>query len=114
MKLTYQEAASSVHSLITNTRDTSLLVDQSPPSTSTTSASKHQIKASQSEETVLTEAQLARLRKLNQLSSAKVEKSEKEVKGKLVEVERARWQLQAKIRYMCTMPPPLASYPGSS
>ena len=99
MKLTYPEAASSVNTLITNTTDTSLLAGQSPASTSTTSSVlKHQIKTSQSEEMALTEAKLAKLRKLNQLSSARVEKSEKEMKGKLAEVERARWQLQDKIR----------------
>ena len=103
MKLTYQEAVSSVHSLTTNTTDTSLLAGQSPASTSTSSVPKHQAKAGQTEEIALTEAKLAKLRKLNQLSSAKVEKSEKEMKGKLAEVERARWQLQAKIRYVnCT------------
>ena len=98
MKLTYQEAASSIDTLIANTTDTSLPAGQSPASTST--ASSTQIKAGHSEGDgrVLTEAKLAKLRKLNQLSSARVEKSEKEMKGKLAEVERARWQLQDKIR----------------
>lgn len=106
MKLTYQEAASSVNTLITaNSTDTSSLpMGQSPASTSATTSSvqKYTVKASQSEETRLTKAKLARLRKINQLSSARVEKSEKEMKGKLAEVERERWQLQDKIRLkMC-------------
>ena len=51
------------------------------------------------EEIIMTKAKLAKLRKLNQLSLAKVEKSDKEVKGKLAEVERQKCQLQAQIRY---------------
>ena len=100
MKLTYQEAASSVDTLIANTTDTSLLAGESPHSTSATgSMLKHKSKAgSQSEEASLTEAKLAKLRKLNHLSSARVEKSEREMKGKLEEVERARLQLQNQVR----------------
>ena len=97
MKLTYQEAASSVDTLIANT---SILAGESPHSTSaTSSALKHQSKAGcQSEGASLTEAKLAKLRKLNHLSSARVEKSEREMKGKLEEVERARSQLQNEVR----------------
>ena len=64
------------------------------------SALKLQNHKSQREEIVMTESQLAKLRKLNQLSLAKVEKSDKEVKGKLVEVEREKCQLQAQIKYV--------------
>lgn len=93
MKQNYQETTSSVHSLISNSKEVS------PDHSAKPTLEHHQPKASQTEEKVLTQAQVAQLRKLNQLSSAKVEKTEKELKGRLVEVERAKIQLQSKIRY---------------
>ena len=87
MKLNYHEAASSVQSLISELKNCSLNEEKKD-------------KPDMAEEVVvLTQEKLAQLRKLNQLSTAKVEKTEKEVKGKLAEVERARNQLQTKIRY---------------
>lgn len=96
MKLSYKEAALSVQTLITNPRDTKHGVALSTSDAKCTS-SEHQAKSTKEHE--LTQTNLSQLRKLNQLSSARVEKTEKEVKGKLVEVEKAKWQLQSKIRY---------------
>ena len=94
MKLNYQEAASSVQSLISKLKDCSLNQHEMSP--------KPAIKANprETEEMVLTQEKLTQLRKLNQLSMAKVEKTEKEVKGKLAEVEKEKHQLQTKIRYI--------------
>ena len=86
MKLNYHEAASSVQSLISELKNCSLTEEKEDKSNMADGA------------VVLTQEKLAQLRKLNQLSTAKVEKTEKEVKGKLAEVEKARNQLQTKIR----------------
>ena len=95
MKLSYDETSSSLVSLISNNARENQ-GEASPNSAAQRPVEHHQPGCGQVE---LTQAQLAQLRKLNQLSSARVEKTEKEVKGKLVQVERAKSQIQSKIRY---------------
>ena len=74
MKSTYEETSSSVISLISNSDVRGSSEDIHPPAES-------------------------QLRRLNQLYAARVEKTEKEVKGKLVEVDKAKQQIQSRIRY---------------